>query len=83
MCFIICAGIFVGSTDIAMNALVSNMEKKDSQNFMSAAHGFFSLGGAIGATLGSFLLAIFTKPAYHGSTNKLGENGIKELILFH
>ncbi|MEZ7876399.1 MAG: MFS transporter [Polaribacter sp.] len=59
------AGIFVGSTDIAMNALVSNIEKKDSQNFMSAAHGFFSLGGAIGATLGSFLLAVFTKPAYH------------------
>ncbi len=59
------AGIFVGSTDVAMNALVSEIEKEDSQNFMSAAHGFFSLGGAIGAGLGSFLLSIFTKPAYH------------------
>jgi fucose permease len=59
------AGIFVGSTDVAMNALVSEIEKEDSQNFMSAAHGFFSLGGAIGATIGSFLLSIFTKPAYH------------------
>lgn len=59
------SGIFVGSTDVAMNALVSEIEKEDSQNFMSAAHGFFSLGGAIGATLGSFLLSIFTKPAHH------------------
>lgn len=59
------AGIFVGSTDVAMNALVSEIEKKDAQNFMSAAHGFFSLGGAIGAALGSFLLSIFATPAYH------------------
>jgi MFS family permease len=59
------AGIFVGSTDVAINALVSYIEKEDAQNFMSAAHGFFSLGGAIGATLGTFLLAVFTKPAYH------------------
>ena len=59
------AGIFVGSTDVAINALVSCIEKEDAQNFMSAAHGFFSLGGAIGATLGTFLLAVFTKPAYH------------------
>jgi MFS family permease len=59
------AGVFVGSTDVAINALVSCIEKEDAQNFMSAAHGFFSLGGAIGATLGSLLLAVFTKPAYH------------------
>ena len=59
------AGIFVGSTDVAMNALVSYLEKEDHQNFMSAAHGFFSLGGAIGATLGSFLIAFFSEPAYH------------------
>jgi MFS family permease len=59
------AGIFVGSTDVAMNALVSEIEKKEAQNFMSAAHGFFSLGGAVSATVGSFLLPVFTKPAYH------------------
>lgn len=59
------SGVFVGSTDVAMNALVSEIEKRDNQNFMSAAHGFFSLGGAIGAFLGTFLLSYFTAPVYH------------------
>jgi fucose permease len=36
-------GIFSGFTDVSMNALVSNIEKKDRRNFMSEAHGFFSL----------------------------------------
>ena len=49
-------GIFSGSTDITMNALVSETEKKDSVSIMSAAHGFFSLGGVIGAGLGSLFL---------------------------
>ena len=58
-------GIFSGITDIAMNALVSEIEKKDAVNIMSAAHGFFSLGGVLGATLGSVFMPIFHMPAYH------------------
>mgnify|MGYP002628094793 CR=1 FL=1 len=58
-------GIFSGITDIAMNALVSEIEKKDAVNIMSAAHGFFSLGGVLGATLGSIFMPIFHLPAYH------------------
>ncbi|GAA4268851.1 MFS transporter [Hyunsoonleella aestuarii] len=58
-------GIFSGSTDVAMNALVSRIEKEDSKNIMSSAHGFFSLGGAIGAILGSFLMMYFTNPIFH------------------
>ena len=58
-------GIFSGTTDVAMNALVSQIEKEDDQNFMSSAHGFFSLGGAIGAILGSFLMVLFSNPVYH------------------
>jgi MFS family permease len=58
-------GIFSGITDIAMNALVSEIEKKDAVNIMSAAHGFFSLGGVLGATLGSIFMPIFYLPAYH------------------
>lgn len=58
-------GIFSGFTDVSMNALISNIEKKDKQNFMSAAHGFFSLGGFIGAGVGSFLITIFSNPSYH------------------
>lgn len=58
-------GIFLGTTDVAMNTLVSEIEKRDSLNFMSAAHGFFSLGGALGAILGSFLMSFFPHPVYH------------------
>lgn len=58
-------GIFSGTTDVAMNALVSHIEKQDDTNFMSSAHGFFSLGGAIGAILGSFLMLLFSNPVYH------------------
>lgn len=58
-------GIFSGFTDVSMNALVSIIEKRDKQNFMSAAHGFFSLGGFIGAGIGSFLISRFSNPSYH------------------
>ena len=58
-------GVFSGFTDVSMNALVSNIEKKDKQNFMSAAHGFFSLGGFIGAGVGSVLIVVFANPMYH------------------
>ena len=54
-----------GFTDIAMNTLVTEVEKKDEVKFMSAAHGFFSLGGVLGATLGSILMPIFNLPVYH------------------
>lgn len=53
-----------GFTDIAMNTLVTELEKKDGTNFMSAAHGFFSLGGVL-AGLGSFLIGAFDNPVLH------------------
>jgi fucose permease len=58
-------GIFSGFTDVSMNALVSIIEKRDKQNFMSAAHGFFSLGGFIGAGIGSLLITRISNPSYH------------------
>ena len=66
----LCASLFVvgnfsGLTDIAMNTLVSEMEKRDKVNIMSAAHGFFSLGGAIGALVGTVLMGLFKIPFYH------------------
>jgi fucose permease len=62
---LLCTGICSGLTGTSMNALVSLIEKRDQQNFMSAAHGFFSLGGFIGAGIGSFLIAQFSNPSYH------------------
>ncbi|WP_298238589.1 MFS transporter [uncultured Algibacter sp.] len=58
-------GVFSGFTDVSMNALVSIIEKRDKLNLMSAVHGFFSLGGFIGAGIGSLLIGKFSNPSYH------------------
>jgi len=58
-------GIFGCLTDISMNALVSDIEQKDNVHFMSASHGFFSLGGVIGAGIGSFLIEYIKVPVTH------------------
>jgi len=62
-------GLFVfgacnGLLDIAMNTLVTEIEKEDGKKFMSAAHGFFSLGGIL-VGLGSFLIPILGSPVLH------------------
>ena len=51
-----------------MNTLVTEIEKEDKQNFMSAAHGFFSLGGVL-VGLGSFLIPLIGNPALHMGIN--------------
>jgi len=53
-----------GFTDISMNTLVTEIEKEDKQKFMSAAHGFFSLGGVL-AGLGSFLIPVLDNRGLH------------------
>ena len=68
---LLCASLYVfglsnGITDIAMNTLVTELEKEDKVQFMSAAHGFFSLGGVI-AGLGSFLIPVMVSPVVHMS----------------
>ncbi|WP_298481327.1 MFS transporter [uncultured Maribacter sp.] len=53
-----------GFTDISMNTLVAELEKKNDAKFMSASHGFFSLGGVL-AGLGSFLIGPLGNPVLH------------------
>lgn len=53
-----------GFTDISMNTLVTELEKEDGKKFMSASHGFFSLGGVL-AGLGSFLIGPLDNPPLH------------------
>ena len=53
-----------GFTDISMNTLVTEIEKEDRQKFMSASHGFFSLGGVL-AGLGSFLIPVLDNRGLH------------------
>lgn len=59
------AGLFTCLTDIAMNALVSEIEQEDEVHFMSVSHGFFSLGGVLGAGIGSLVITWFEAPAVH------------------
>lgn len=58
-------GLFAGFTDVAMNALVSEIEKRDQIHIMSANHGFFSLGGFLGAGFGGLFLAKEILPINH------------------
>ncbi|MGB5462374.1 MAG: MFS transporter [Aureibaculum sp.] len=66
----LCAGMYLvgatsGITDIAMNTLVTEIEKEDQIHIMSSNHGFFSIGGFLGAGIGSFFLSDATSPLNH------------------
>lgn len=58
-------GMGVSLTDISMNALVSQIEMEDDVHFMSVSHGFFSLGGVIGAGIGTVVITYFSVPIVH------------------
>lgn len=67
--YVLCAALFFfgasnGFLDISMNTLVTEIEKEDKKNFMSAVHGFFSLGGVL-VGLGSFLIPFINNPPLH------------------
>ena len=51
-------GMTMGMTDVAMNAAASEVEKQHDRVIMSVCHGFFSIGGMIGALLGSIFIAL-------------------------
>ncbi len=51
-------GFTMGFTDISMNSVVSIFEKRDGVKIMAMTHGFFSLGGIIGASLGSLIAGL-------------------------
>lgn len=50
-------GALVGGMDIAMNANAVAVEKRMRRAIMSSCHGFWSLGGLLGAALGGPLIA--------------------------
>jgi len=49
-------GLMIGLTDVSMNAEVAAIEKQKGIVIMSGCHGFFSLGGMIGALFGSLMI---------------------------
>jgi len=52
-------GGVIGGMDVAMNANAVEVEKRLDRAIMSSCHGFWSLGGVIGATFGGVLIAYF------------------------
>lgn len=45
------AGLSIGLTDVAMNAVAALVEKRQNVQIMSTCHGFFSVGGMLGSFL--------------------------------
>ena len=50
-------GAMTGSMDVAMNANAVEVERRLGRAIMSSSHGFWSLGGFVGGTAGSWLIA--------------------------
>lgn len=50
-------GAIAGSMDVAMNAAAVQVERTLGRAIMSASHGFWSLGGFVGAGLGGWVMA--------------------------
>lgn len=51
-------GAVAGSMDVAMNAQAVEVERRLRRAIMSSSHGFWSLGGFVGGTAGSYLIAM-------------------------
>ncbi len=67
---LLCVSLFVfgflgGMLDIAMNAIVSYHEKNDEVKIMGSSHGFWSLGGMVGAGIGTIVGAQLDSPLIH------------------
>ncbi|MEL6676498.1 MAG: MFS transporter, partial [Bacteroidota bacterium] len=58
-------GATFGFMDIAMNAAATTLENQYKRVIMSTCHGFFSLGGMIGALLGSLMIWLEVIPTFH------------------
>lgn len=54
-----------GSMDVAMNAQAVIVEKQYGRPIMSSFHGFFSIGGLLGASIGGVALANGVSPLIH------------------
>lgn len=50
-------GAIIGSMDVAMNAAAVKVERSLGRAIMSASHGFWSLGGFVGAAAGAWIMA--------------------------
>lgn len=81
--YLFLVGLLTGFTDVSMNALVATIENKNKKSFMSAAHGFFSLGGFIGAGIGIILISLLDNPSIHMALISIIVVGINLFISRH
>lgn len=58
-------GLAIGVTDVSMNAIAAEVEKQYKCQIMSASHGFFSLGGMVGAATSGFFISLGLSPLEH------------------
>jgi MFS family permease len=66
----LCISLFIfgmanSSFGISLNSLTATIEKQDKIYVMTASHGFWSIGGMIGAATGSFIAASLNNPILH------------------
>ncbi len=66
----LCVSLFIfgmagSSFAISLNSLTATIEKQDKLYVMSGSHGFWSIGGMIGAATGSFIAALAHNPILH------------------
>jgi fucose permease len=66
----LCVSLFVFGMasslySIALNSLIATIEKQDGKYIMTGSHGFWSIGGMIGAASGSFIAALLNNPILH------------------
>jgi MFS family permease len=66
----LCFGLFIFGMasswyDISLNSLTATIEKQDKVYIMTGSHGFWSIGGVIGAASGSFIAALLHNSIIH------------------
>lgn len=58
-------GFTMGLANVSMNASAAAVERKEGKSIMSACHGFFSLGGMIGAGTSTIFIQLGVGPFFH------------------
>lgn len=68
LCFaLFCLGFCSCAFAISLNSLTATIEKRAGKYIMTGSHGFWSIGGIIGASTGSFLAGLLKMPLLHVS----------------
>jgi len=60
-----CYGMMSSIFSIAVNSLIAEIEKRAGKYIMTGSHGFWSIGGIIGASVGGYIAGKFGMPLLH------------------